>query len=282
MSAGTIAATAIAVLIVGALIAAASLAARRRRLRQRFGPEYDRVVEGSDSRLRAEAELASREKRVRHLDIRPLDPAMRTACQIRWTAVQQQFVDTPAESVAGAQALITAVMAGRGYPTDDAGQIIEDLSVDHAATIGRLRTAQDISARAAGGTASTEDLRQAMIHYRALFEDLLGKPAEVPRESAEPVAPVPADPVPADPVPADVSPSGSEVNEDDVTRYDAPERAARAVAPGLDAGQEMIVSDARLAAPGPDDPGPGQPDAAGPGRDDEPEPAVASRLPWRR
>lgn len=177
MSSGTIVAIIIVVVVVAAVVIAVSLTMRRRRLQQRFGPEYDRAVESAESRHQAEAELAEREKRVRGLDIRPLDPAARDRYASQWMAVQEQFVDSPASSVTSAQALITSVMADRGYPTDDAGQIEADLSVEHARTIDQFRTAQDLSGRAAAGTASTEDLRMAMVHYRTLFRDLLGEPA---------------------------------------------------------------------------------------------------------
>lgn len=191
MSGGAIVAIVIVAIVVIALIAAASLAARRHRLRRRFGPEYDRMA--ADGRLRAEAELARREKRVRHLDIRPLDPSARAGYQARWTAIQQQFVDQPAEAVGGAQLLITGVLTDRGYPTEDLDQIMADLSVDHAATLGHFRTARDISGRVADGAASTEDLRQAMIHYRLLFEDMLGEPErDQAGQAAEAPEPAPA------------------------------------------------------------------------------------------
>jgi hypothetical protein len=211
MSAGTIVAIVIVVIIVAAVIAAASLAARRRRLQRRFGPEYDRMA--ADGRLRAEAELSRRERRVRDLDIRPLDPSARASYQAQWTTIQQQFVDQPAEAVSGAQLLITAVLADRGYPTEDLDQVMADLSVDHAATLGHFRTAQDISGRVDGGTASTEDLRQAMIHYRLLFEDMLGETAG--HDSTEPVPEVPASEIPQ--VPAEAEPE---------TGYIEPVRAA--------------------------------------------------------
>jgi hypothetical protein len=185
MSAGTIVAIVVVVIIVAALIAVAALAARRRRLQQRFGPEYDRAVEGSDSRFKAETELAEREKRVRGLNIRPLDPAARASYLSQWTTIQQQFVDSPTDAVTAAQSLITSVMSDRGYPTEDVDQITADLSVDHAETLGRFRTAQEISGRVADGTASTEDLRQAMVHYRALFQDLLGEAAPDGTTAAE-------------------------------------------------------------------------------------------------
>jgi hypothetical protein len=178
MTAGTIVAIIVVVIVVAALIAFASLGARRRRLRERFGPEYDRAVENSDSKLKAESQLAERERRVRHLDIRPLDLAARDSYARQWTGIQEQFVDDPVHAVTVAQTLITSVMNDRGYPTQDEAQIIADLSVEHASTIENYRTAQDFSSRAASGTASTEDLRQAMVHYRILFQDLLGDPAE--------------------------------------------------------------------------------------------------------
>ena len=177
MSTGTIVAIIVVVIVVAALIAVASLGARRRRLRERFGPEYDRAVEGSDSKLKAESELAGREKRAKHLDIRPLDAAAQDRYARQWTAIQEQFVDDPVRAVTDAHSLITSVMNDRGYPTENAAQIMADLSVGHVRTLENYRTAQDFSSRAADGMASTEDLRQAMVHYRTLFRDLLGDPA---------------------------------------------------------------------------------------------------------
>jgi hypothetical protein len=192
MSSGTIVAIVVVVILVAAVIVAGSLVMRRRRLQQRFGPEYDRAVASSDSRRQAEAELAAREKRVRSLDIRPLDPAARDRYASQWMAIQEQFVDSPASAVTSAQGLITSVMNERGYPTEDVGQITADLSVEHGSTIDQFRTAQELSGRAAGGTASTEDLRLAMVHYRALFRDLLGEPADAAYAPADPAATAPS------------------------------------------------------------------------------------------
>src|SRR5690242_5467379 len=178
MTTGTIVAIIVVVVVAVAVIAIVAAAARRRRLQQRFGPEYDRAVADAGSRRLAEAELSEREKRVKELDIRPLDPAARDRYAGQWTAIQQQFVDSPQNAIAEAQTLIAALMNERGYPTEDTEQIMADLSVDHAATLRHFRTAQDLSARAADGAASTEDMRQAMVHYRTLFRDLLGEPAE--------------------------------------------------------------------------------------------------------
>ena len=178
MSAGII-----TVIIVAAAIVVLAIAAgvvydgRRRRLRRRFGPEYDSLVE-ERGRRKAEAELAEREKRVSRLDIRPLDPAARSRYARRWTAVQEHFVDAPPGAVADAQSLVLAVMSERGYPTEGEDQVLADLSVDHADALDHYRAARGIIQRAADNLASTEDLRQAVIHYRALFQDLLGRPGE--------------------------------------------------------------------------------------------------------
>jgi FtsZ-interacting cell division protein ZipA len=169
--------TAIIIVVVIVIIAAIGMVAlttRRRKLKRQFGPEYDRAVEAQNSKLRAEAELTDRQRRVRKLDIRPLDEAARAKYTADWMAIQEHFVDSPREAVAEAYELVTTVMTERGYPTDDDEQVLADLSVEHAQTVGEFRAAQDISRRSAAGQAPTEDLRQAFIHYRALFSDLLG------------------------------------------------------------------------------------------------------------
>jgi hypothetical protein len=177
MSAGAIIAIIVAVVVVVLVIGALTVA-RRRKLRQRFGPEYDRVAEEMHSRRKADAELAERERRVRSLDIHPLDETARVKYAGEWTAIQERFVDQPEEAVAQAGILVTSVMKDRGYPTEGHDQILADLSVEHANTLDHYRQAHEVSLQAADGTASTEDLRLAMLHYRALFSDLLGQPAE--------------------------------------------------------------------------------------------------------
>lgn len=154
------------------------MASRRRRLQQRFGPEYDRVVNEQDSRLRAEAELTERQRRVRKLDIRPLTQAARSRYLAQWQVIQEQFVDSPEAAVTDAYALVTTVMKERGYPTGDDDQVLADLSVEHARTVGHFRSAQEITRNVAHGSVQTEDMRQALIHYRELFADLLGGPAD--------------------------------------------------------------------------------------------------------
>jgi hypothetical protein len=175
MSSGTTVIIVIAIIVVVAAIAGIAYNTRRRRLQQRFGPEYDRMVEEKGSRTKAEAELANRQRRVAGLDIRPLDPAARAQYAENWAVVQERFVDAPQDAVMAAQRLVMTVMKERGYPTEGGDQVLADLSVDHANVLDNYRAAYDISQRAADNAASTEDLRQAMIHYRALFQDLLGE-----------------------------------------------------------------------------------------------------------
>ncbi len=177
MATGAIVAIVIVVIVVAAVLFMLTTANRRRRLRARFGPEYDRAVTERGSRREAEAELSEREKHVRELDIRPLSPTAQSQYRSEWTAVQEQFVDAPQAAVTGAQTLVSTVMEDRGYPTQPYDQTVADLSVEHARTLDHFRAAHDISQNAAAGTATTEDLRQAMIHYRALFAELLGEPA---------------------------------------------------------------------------------------------------------
>jgi len=178
MSTGIIIGIIVAVIVIGAAVFAVLAVSRRRRLQQRFGPEYDRVVDGSDSKRKAEAELTDRERRVRDLDIQPLTDSSRAGYAAQWASIQEQFIDAPADALCGAQLLVTAVMTERGYPVEEDDQVLADLSVEYSGTLEHYRAAEEISDSAAEGSASTEDLRLAMIHYRALFGDLLGDPAD--------------------------------------------------------------------------------------------------------
>lgn len=177
-------ATAIVIIIVVAivLIAAAAIAlyvlTQRRRtqdLRETFGGEYDRTVGEAGSRRRAESELAARRKRVEALEIRELSPDERSRYADAWESVQADFVDDPKRAIAKSDRLVSDVMQRRGYPMGDFERRAADVSVDHAGVIEHYREAHAIAQAQARGQASTEDLRQAMIHYRALFEDLLGE-----------------------------------------------------------------------------------------------------------
>jgi hypothetical protein len=170
----TVAVVVVVVIIVAGVIAYFAWAyGRRRGVRQRFGPEYDRAVQSHESTKGAEQELLARKKRHDGLDIQPLDPASRERHRTAWRQVQERFVDTPATAVAEADRLLTAVMGERGYPAEGYEQRAADLSVEHAAAVGRYREAHAISTRAANEQASTEELRQAMVHYRTMFEELL-------------------------------------------------------------------------------------------------------------
>lgn len=183
MSAGAIVAIIVAVALV-ILVIGTITAMRRRQLRQRFGPEYDRVAGEMRSQRKADAELAERERRVRSLDIHPLDETIRVKYAAEWTAIQERFVEQPEQAVTQARLLVTSVMKDRGYPTEDHDQILADLSVEHAGTLDHFRAANQISMQAEEGTAGTENLRLAMLHYRALFSDLLGQPSEAQQAGA--------------------------------------------------------------------------------------------------
>jgi hypothetical protein len=199
MSTVTIAVIVAAVVVVAVLLTGMMAVRRRARLRQRFGPEYDRLVAERDSKLKAESELTSRERRVDGLDIQPLTEPARAGFALQWAGIQEQFVDTPADAVASSQLLVVAVMTELGYPAEDPDQVLADLSVEHATTLDRFRSAEQISRNAAAGTASTEDLRLAMVDYRALFRDLIAEPAGPGNQSSgtEPAPSPAADDVPA-------------------------------------------------------------------------------------
>jgi hypothetical protein len=143
------------------------------RLREGFGPEYDHALAEYGDQKRAERELAARERRVQKLEIRLLTPDERDRFGEAWSRVQQRFVDDPQASVSEADRLVKSVMSTRGYPIDDFEQRVADLSVDHAGVVQHYRAARMLAQANAAGRSTTEDLRQAMVHYRALFADLL-------------------------------------------------------------------------------------------------------------
>ncbi len=164
----------VAILVIGYLVARQNR--QRHHLQDQFGPEYDRTLQERDSRKEAEQELLAREERHDKLDIKPLDQETRQNYSSKWSDVQEHFVDAPGFAVTEADALVTSVMADRGYPTEEFEQQVNDLSVAHAATLDHYRQAHDVSRRAARQEASTEELRQAMVHYRVLFQELLETP----------------------------------------------------------------------------------------------------------
>jgi hypothetical protein len=178
------------VVIVALLILSGWLLYERRRttdLRSTFGDEYRRTVEDTGSRREAEAELEERKQRVEALDIRPLPPEERDRYAVQWREVQAAFVDEPQGAVERADRLIGEVMEARGYPMADFDQRVADVSVEHAAVVDHYRTAHDIANRGARGDADTEALRAAMVHYRALFDDLLGSSDGATATRDEPV-----------------------------------------------------------------------------------------------
>ena len=172
---------AVGVVVVLALVVWQALARRRTtRLQKQFGPEYKRAVSGADSRRDAEAELQAREERRQRLDIRPLSEAARIRYVEAWRVTQAQFVDDPRGAVAAADGLIQSVMSDRGYPVEDFEQRSADVSVDHPQVVENYRHGHRLAQASADGGDSTEDLRQAMRHYRALFDELVEPPADEP------------------------------------------------------------------------------------------------------
>jgi hypothetical protein len=175
MSGGQVIVLVIVLLVVLAAILFAVRAARRKKLQNTFGPEYDRAVADSGNRADAEKELRERERRHAELELKPLSRESTAKYSAAWEDVQIQFVDNPGQAVATADELTTQLIAERGYPTGDYDDQLANLSVEHARTLGHYRDAHEISRRSSDGQASTEDLRQALVHYRALFADLLGE-----------------------------------------------------------------------------------------------------------
>ena len=169
----------VAVVLVVAVIGWSKARQRRTQtLREGFGPEYDRTLEDTGSRRRAEAELRERQERREQLEVRALSPAARDRYVTLWQGTQARFVDDPGGAVAEADRLVQEVMRERGYPADDFDQRAADISVDHPHVFSNYRTPHEISLRNDRGEASTEDLRQSMVHYRSLFEELLETESE--------------------------------------------------------------------------------------------------------
>jgi hypothetical protein len=182
------------IIVVAALVLVAVLIGgwlwwRHRQLQVRFGPEYDRVAAEHDSRLAAERELRARERRHADLRLRPLEPATRRRYAAAWQDIQAGFVETPEVAIDAAQDLVAQLVADLGYPTEDDTEQLEQLSVDHARTLSHYREAREIHMRHQEGGASTEELRQALVHYRALFADLLGEEPVTDRDLAHPNSP---------------------------------------------------------------------------------------------
>ena len=220
----------IAVIVVAALLVA-SVAwmviqrQRTRRLTEQYGPEYQRTVESAGDRRQGERELDARQERVKGFELRQLSTDERDRYLAGWKQSQAAFVDDPPGAISQADQLVQEVMRARGYPMADFDQRAADVSVDHPHVVDEYRAAHNIAERHAAGGVETEDLRQAMVHYRALFHDLLETDAAAP----EPEMPHRHDP-------------GPEVPPDDTARPDRP----------FDKVPDMPDPDA--GAPGPEDP----------------------------
>ena len=176
----------LAFLVLAVLVVLTWTGNQRRRsdmLRERFGPEYNHTVEEMGDRRKAEAELADRAKRVRSFDIHPLTAGEQSRFAGEWQTTRARFVDDPSSAVREADRLVQQVMEARGYPMGTFEQRAADISVDHPAVVSNYRSAHDLAMRNEHGQSSTEDLRQAMVYYRNLFNDLL-EVSEVDKKEA--------------------------------------------------------------------------------------------------
>src|SRR6201996_1180246 len=165
----------IGIAVVGVIGLVAAQARRRRTtdLRDRFGPEYDRAIQNHDGRRAAEADLRAREKERAQFNVEPLPEATRLQFADEWRVLQEQFIDQPAQAAAGADTLITRVMEAQGYPMKDFDAQAELVSVDHPDTVENYRFAHAVQQRSQTQQASTEDLREALLRFRSLFDELL-------------------------------------------------------------------------------------------------------------
>jgi hypothetical protein len=179
----TLAIVLIAIIIVLCAVVAwlAITRQRSKHLRTKFGPEYQHAVSEYGDRAKAERDLQRREKRVERLKIRSLPPATRERYIQEWRQDQARFVDDPKGAVVEADRLVANVMRERGYPVSDFDQRVDDISVDHPHLVQNYRAARDIVVRQQRGEASTEEMRRALVYYRALFDELLETPQEVTR-----------------------------------------------------------------------------------------------------
>lgn len=163
----------VAILTLVVVAVFALLQARRRRLQKTFGPEYERALADAPTRREAEAELEDRRKRRDELEVRPLSADAAQSYQLEWERVQVRFVDDPVGATRDADRLVQQVMSDRGYPMDDFDARADLISVDHPTVVENYREAHTAYLAYDRGDASTEDLRQAMVHYRSLFDELI-------------------------------------------------------------------------------------------------------------
>lgn len=182
MTTGTVIVLIIAIVAIAAAVFVYMQKERSKRLRSKYGPEYDRLANDFGSTRRAESDLERREKRLEKIHIRALTNEERARFAGAWREVQASFVDNPSTAVSRADDLVGDLMKTRGYPMGDFEQRAADVSVDHPRVVEHYRAAHAIAERRERGEANTEDLRGAMVHYRALFEDLLEQPVRAQEE----------------------------------------------------------------------------------------------------
>ena len=169
-----------AIVVIGAVALMMNQRKRTEHLTERYGPEYQRTLEATGDKREAERELQDREERVKEYEIKALSAEQRDRYVAKWKETQAEFVDDPSGAIAQADALVQDVMGERGYPMGDFEQRSADVSVDHPHVVEEYRAAHAIAERHATGGVETEELRQAMVHYRALFDDLLETDAAEP------------------------------------------------------------------------------------------------------
>ena len=171
--------------IIGAIVGLVFVSRRRaKQLHDHFGPEYEHTVQTMGGEKKAQSELEERQKHVEALDIRPLSASERERYLADWAAVQSKFVDEPGQAIVAADRLIMEVMQVRAYPVSDFEQRAADISVTYPALVSNYRAAREIAIKNEQHQADTEELRQAMIHYRSLFEELLGTEAVLEEEKS--------------------------------------------------------------------------------------------------
>ena len=217
------------VIVVVLIVLAAAMAARRRRtmaLRERFGPEYDRTVGAREGQRAAEADLRGRERERARLDIKPLSEAARVRYTEEWQVIQQSFVDQPEEATTAGYDLVNRVMEERGYPMRDFEARADLVSVDHPDVVENYRVAHGIHERARQHQASTEDLREALLRYRSLFEELLRADDHAAAPNGQAVPSGQAVPEPRQPV-SDPTLSDRPVGDRPVSEQPLNERPAR-------------------------------------------------------
>lgn len=183
MNIGVLVVILVVLLVIAGVAVVAGQRNRSHGLRERFGPEYERTVARTGDRRSAESELSERERHRRELDVVPLEAAARDRYREEWRATQGRFVDDPATATRDADQLVSRVMRERGYPMDDFEQRAADVSVDHPEVAENYRAAHALFEANRGGLAGTDDLRQAFVHYRSLFAQLLDIDEDVRKEA---------------------------------------------------------------------------------------------------